>query len=503
MNNLLSKKILFLLTLGLAVTVACDKKNIDIPPNFVTEDAYFSNETEFTRAVLGVYAKQTDFFWYNGGQNNGTMPVFILPGDDITCSDQEEFEQFGQLQPSSGRVTYFYRTCYQMIARANVVLEKIEDVKDGVYTTPNLKNYHKGEALFLRGLAYFFLANYFGTSPLVLKRVTTTDQLTPPSTSGTELLDQSIKDFNEAASLLPASWDAANRGRATANSANGFLGKALVFRGTIANAPADYSAAIAAFNKITGVSLVPKFDDNFAFDTENNNESLFEFQASQAFAFDNVWLDNDFDNAIGNLSCYWGYYDNNFALFGKSRFVATEKLRAAFEANDPRLPLTLDPATRNFRKYVSRNKLNQPGVGSVNNPRLLRYADVLLLKAEAILQSGGSKAEAIGLINQVRARARAMVPAGTSPADRPTTETDANTIFNWIATERLLELSGEGHRWLDLRRWHIAQKITLNNAFFSSNTNATMSFQAPKHLLFPIPNAEIDINPNVKQNPEY
>ena len=132
----------------------------------------------------------------------------------------------------------------------------------------------------------------------------------------------------------------------------------------------------------------------------------------------------------------------------------------------------------------------------------MRYADVLLLQAEAVLQSGGSTAEAIGLINQVRTRARNMVAAGTEPADYATTETDKTTIMNWIIKERLLELAGEGQRWIDLRRWQMEGVISLDNAYFSSNTS-TMSFQLPKHLDLPIPNSETDVNPNVHQNQGY
>ena len=85
--------------------------------------------------------------------------------------------------------------------------------------------------------------------------------------------------------------------------------------------------------------------------------------------------------------------------------------------------LTLD-VDGNIVKYVSRDKFDQVATGSVNNPRLLRYADVLLLQAEATLQGGGSTADAIGFINQVRKRARDMVAGGTSPADYSTAETD-------------------------------------------------------------------------------
>lgn len=280
------------------------------------------------------------------------------------------------------------------------------------------------------------------------------------------------------------------RGRVVDSTSTGMLGKALVFRASATKNGADYGAALAAFNKISGAKLMDDFGDNFAFDTENNEESLFEFQASQAFGFDNVWLSNDFDNAVGNLSIFWDFYDNNFALFGMSPFFATAKLANAFDAGDPRLAATLDPADRTVKKYVLRNKLNQPGAGSVNNYRILRYADVLLLKAEAI-----------SLINQVRTRARKLANSA-APADRSTTEGDKTKIMDWIMNERFIELAGEGQHWFDLRRWQLQGIISLNDAFFNSNTT-TMSFQLPKHLNFPIPNSEIDVNPNVPQNPGY
>jgi hypothetical protein len=100
----------------------------------------------------------------------------------------------------------------------------------------------------------------------------------------------------------------------------------------------------------------------------------------------------------------------------------------------------------------------------------------------------------------VRKRARDMVSGGTSPADYSTAETNKTTIMQWIMNERLIELAGEGQRWFDIRRWDKEGLITLDNSFFSSIQ--TVSFQA-KHIFFPIPNSEIDVNPNVKQNVGY
>ncbi|WP_336516991.1 RagB/SusD family nutrient uptake outer membrane protein [Pollutibacter soli] len=482
---------------ALMLSLSCNPDKLDLLPHGPTEANFFAQESDFSKAVYGIYSKLSDFYWYNAGSS--LVPMWFLEGDDITTNaSSEPFEVFGPIQPSNGSVSYMYQNLYVQIARANVVLEKIAEVKDGIYTTPNLKSYHKGEALFLRGLAYYHLWNYYGTAPLRNERVTSADQFTPSPTSGTELLDQAIADFKEAATLLPQAWGDADRGRATANSANGMVGKSLVFRASATKTTADYTEALAAFAKLSGLTLVPVFEDNFAFDTENNAESLFEFQASQPFAFDNVWLSNDFDNAIGSMSIFWGYYNNNYALFGQSRWFATPKLVSAFDAGDPRIPVTLATADRTINKYVVRDKYTQSGVASANNPRLLRYADVLLLKAEAILQSGGSTSEAIGLINQVRARARA---GGAVPSDFSTSESDKAKIMQWIMDERFRELAGEGQRWFDLRRWHLQGIITLNNAFF--NSNVPMAFDASKHLLMPIPNSELDVNPNMRQNAGY
>jgi hypothetical protein len=94
-----------------------------------------------------------------------------------------------------------------------------------------------------------------------------------------------------------------------------------------------------------------------------------------------------------------------------------------------------------------------------------------------------------------------MASGGTAPADRSLAETNKTTIMNWIMTERFVELAGEGQRWFDLRRWHMQGLLTLNSAFFDSNI-PSITFEE-KHLYFPIPNSEIDTNPNIQQNPGY
>ncbi|RIV23954.1 RagB/SusD family nutrient uptake outer membrane protein [Fibrisoma montanum] len=497
----------FLYSAVLALTLAmgaCNPDNLEVAPGNPTESSFFTSELDFEALIRGVYAKQVELYGYRVG--GYVHAVRHLPGDDITTTGANPLETFASLQPNVGTLTNYYTTLYRIIYRANTALDKINTVADGVYLTPGLKDRHRGEALFLRGLSYFWLANTFGTSPLRVERLNSLDQVAAPSATEGQLLDQAVKDFTEAASLLPEAWDARNAGRATSNAANGMLGKSLVFRGTINKTAADFTAAVAAFSKIRNRSLVANFADNFAADRENNAESLYEFQASQPPNTDNVFLSDDFEpGGVGTTSGWWGLFEpNNSLLFGTARFIATRKLLAAFDPADPRRDLTLNPTTRDIRKYWTRDqKTSNPGA-SANNARILRYADVLLLQAEAIVQSGGAVADAMALVNQVRTRARNMVPNGTVPANLPTTLTAAQAM-DAIRNERLLELAGEeSHRWFDLRRWHKGGQINLSSGFdFSSDQPTLLGFDANKHLLFPIPLAETDNNPNVKQNPGY
>ena len=91
---------------------------------------------------------------------------------------------------------------------------------------------------------------------------------------------------------------------------------------------------------------------------------------------------------------------------------------------------------------------------------------------------------------------------GSEPANLPTGETNKTTIMQWIMDERLRELAGEGHRWFDMKRWHMAGYITLTNAFFSSLNSANMDFKS-HNIVYPIPTSETDVNPNIVQNAGY
>jgi len=506
------KKIKLKLSLTTLVVVmtytACNKSALNLKPAVVTADNYFTTEANFRSAIIGVYAALTDFYSSSNESSGGQAESEIqyLAGDDLTITSVTPYEVFTGITPNESYLNSYFASCYVLINRSNQVFQQITTAGPGVFTTTtpfNVKNANQGEMLFLRAFGYYQLWNIFGTAPVVTTVFTDLSKINSPGSTGTQLLDQAITDLTAATSLLPASWGSSDVGRVTANSAYGLLGKCLVFRATVNKSTADYTAAIAAFSKINGASLTANFEDNFNVNTENNSESLFEFQAGAPLAgpgATNLWLANDQAN-IGVASAYYeSFIPGNFANYmGGGLWVATQKLINAFEPGDPRLPLTVVPGTNYLNKYVLNN--SPESQNSLNNTRILRYADVLLLWAEADVQTGNAH-DAVDKINLVRTRARNMVADGTVPENFDDTITDVPTIMGWVMDERLRELGSEAQRWYDIRRWALGGQITLTNAFFSSAIPVNMKWDS-HYLYFPIPYSETSLDPNIKQNPGY
>lgn len=321
------------------------------------------------------------------------------------------------------------------------------------------------------------------------------------------------------------------------NSALGLLVKCYTLRACYAaqyegSRDSDYAKAIQAFEKMTPESTIQgvPFGNNFDYRSENNAESLFEFQASHAQKEDNSWLDNNFGGDAGFMGAYYQYFTTHWA--SGSPIGPTKKLMDLFEEGDPRQPETFKKAEDvdnlggslwwmgykwdyfdgyQFVKYINGERGNiydrNWQITSANNPRIIRLADVMLTAAEAYFHTG-NVAKATSLVNEVRTRARLSTPDGTEakvPANYPTVD------FRKIMNERMLELAGEeGIRWTDLRRWHAAKYIDLStwtSQDFGYLGNAeTFEFTIPRNLLYPIPSSEINSNPLMQadgNNPGY
>jgi starch-binding outer membrane protein, SusD/RagB family len=502
---------MLLLAGGWATLDGCQQNTLDLTPSLATEDTYFQTPTQFREGVLGVYSKLVFFYNYRGG--NYLQDSRLLSDDDLTSAGNNPFDVFASVNAGNGKVSDNYRFLYQVINRANSIIEQLDNKgKEAFGTDTKTPGYIRSEALFLRAYANFQLWNLYGTAPVVTTRTSVSTDLSPGNSKDTDLLDQAIRDLIAAAPTAIDTWPAGDVGRITSGAINALLGKAYLYRATVKKAPADYTAALAAFNLIKGYTLQKAYSDNFRQDKENNSESLFEIQLGKSSQPNNVWLNTDDFSGNGDISGYWGFFDNNFSLFGTPRFVPTKPFLAAFDKTDPRYYNTLDSAGATVVKYVQfagGDPATSSGVAYFNNSRVIRLSDVKLMQAEALIQSGGSTTTALALINEVRKRAReSAAKVSALPADRPATETNRTRLMQWVIEERRLELAfEEGTRWYDLRRWQLGG--VLRDVYAKDLTSWDFGAQSPafkytnNNLYLPLPSSELALNANLKQNPGY
>jgi len=529
--------------MGTLVFSSCEKL-LDVAPTNEVESNYFVNEIRVQRGIGAIYASLSNIYGANLGsqvsQNGQTLhPLWLLQGDDLTTSgtSNSAYEAFSGFSPSDGRVAQLWQKLYFLIARANFMLEKLALPEvSSLVKTPGLLDSNKGEALFLRAYANYKLWDMFRKAPLQQSRISSISVAVLKPSQGFEMLDAAIADLKEAATLLPESWNMENKGRVFKNSAKGLLVKCYVLRACYAteydggNQAGDYQNAIAVFGQISGESTIVgvPFGSNFDYRTENNPESLFEYQAGHNQISDNPWLDNDMGGPVGSYGAMYHYFDSHWGNYGSGggTIGPSPKLIAMFDTQDPRIDETFKLAEKvdnvggklwwlgtawasfggyQFVKYINGERGDRYDVDfqimSSNNPRILRLADVKLAVAEAYLKTG-DVTNATQQVNDVRQRARLSTSV---PADLTTVDMQS------IMDERLFELAGEENiRWSDLRRWHAAGYINLASwtpADFGYPFDPSLfSFDVGKHLLFPIPTSEINSNPLMSaegNNPGY
>lgn len=357
-----------------------------------------------------------------------------------------------------------------------------------------LKNRILGEAHFLRAHYYFILVRLFGNVPLITEPVTAEDDLRPSRTSKEKVYDLIINDLKDAVSVLPASYTGADIGRATKGAAAGMLAKVYLTLG-------KYSDAVSYCQQVTALNyqLNANYADNFNPATENSKESLFEVQyyGKTSYSF---WSN---ENQASWSSTFMGPRNADFVGGGYGWNQPTSEFVSKYEAGDKRKDVTLlydgcpsfDGKTYqssysitgyNVRKHLVPKSISPDYDTNPLNWPVLRYADVLLMEAEALCELN-YLSEAIVPLNKVRQRAGLSNVAVTTQAD----------LRNKIRKERRLELAFEGIWWFDIVRYDNGQYA---QQYFQSIDKTNF---APKHLLLPIPQKEIDANPNLAQNPGY
>jgi hypothetical protein len=467
-----------------------------------------------------------------GGQNLSDMGA---------AYDLENFKT----QTNNPILLDWYRANLLGVARCNFALTQVPDVPPDEVMSAAMKQRLLGELYFLRALYYFRLVRVFGSVPLVTFVIESSADWNQPNATVEAIYTQIVEDLEEANRLLwtrSATYaDADNVGRTTKGAAQAMLMKVALYRHQY---PEAKRWGDSLFNYPGEYALEPHYADNFHLYHENGPESVFEVQYSEEGSSDYGGFTPHFGATRGTFSTVLTRSRSTLApvLVGDGGVCEgwgfnkpSQDLYDEFEPGDPRRDasilnlhdtLIVSPneeiylgnryLTRKFAILDDNNEALWSGhvTRAPINIKLIRWADVLLLYAEACVETsdiGAAKAA----LEQVRARARAECDAsgtqlppfpnyinrktGTNYADTP------GDLREAIRHERRVELALESHRWFDLCRWGIAKETM--DAYRARETAAAQAematFVAGKHETFPLPQAELDLNPAMEQNPAW
>ena len=458
------KRILYII-LFTACFTSCSDDFTDLAPISNRNEAdFYKTSDDFEVAINASYSGMQS----TGIYGRGYWTMFEMRSDntdqgpDATglARQYTEINSFTE-DALNEQVTSVWSESYKVISNCNVILSRI----DGVEMDADLKARITGEALFIRSLMFYHLAIAFGNIPLQLEPFVSGDELT--QVDQTTVLNQLIVDLAEAETGLPVAYSGSDVGRATKGAAATLLAKVLLTIG-------DDTAAATVLRRIIsdyGYELLDNYADLWGVGNENNAESIFEIQYISGGIGQGSLFTNDFSPST-DLQTGSG--------FGRNR--PTISLMEAYEEDDLRYDPSMGDTYVNLEgetieaRYVKKF-WSDPAIENDSdiNFVVFRYADVLLMLAEALGESG----ESYDLINEVRRR------AGLEDIDASTPGSFEEKLLN----ERRVELAFENHRWPDLKRFDAESKIQEAESFIT----ATREY-------FYIPQREIDINPNFEQN---
>lgn len=491
------KKIIYIaLSIVVLCFSSCEDQLNQQPVSSTTAESFYTNTNDFTQAVNGVYSKLTSYpsqvLWL------GEMRSDNLNALHDGNRDWQGINDFSPNITTTGFIATAWSDNFNGIFNANSVLQALE-TKGSIITDATLRARFTAETRFLRAFYYFQLVRVFGKVPLVEKPLTAAEVESVPRSAVADIYKLIIADLEFASQNLPTAYTGANIGRATANAAKGLLGLVYLTRsGPTYNIEGaginsnEYDKALALFNEVIASNqyqLLSTYPSVFAYDNENNKEVIFDVQfmsSSNGAGFPShlvpvaFWTGQGISNAYGN-----GY--------GSSNFNVSKELKASYLTNaaDVRnaFNIQLSYSQPFIKKYIDIAKKGTSGKDWSINFIVLRYADILLLKAEAILKGAkGTQTEIDALVNQVRNRAG--LPS------------ISNVSFDTLLEERRKEFLGEGIRWNDLVR--SGNAVTKMNSWIKNDAITTINTVIPDFLIYPVPATEIGTKAGLYlQNPGY
>jgi hypothetical protein len=525
------KILLFAGVAGLTLATSCNTDLLNTAPTDRYLESTFWTTPEAARAGLtGCYSiLRNDGIFGGKGSNNATaLWEETASPNAYNYSNSMSYNVIAsglQNSSSGGVISARWADCYGGIGRCNTFLKKVDEV-------PNLsateKNRMKGEAFFLRSFYYFLLQNYYGGVPIILDPPNKETQSDIPRATRQEVVVQIMKDLDSAEQRLPYKYAAVtDRGRATKGAAMALKAKLLLHEASplFAGTPtaqkwkdaADAAKKLIDASGQTGYGLFANYRQLFMPANENNKEVIFDVQyifPNQGSSFDLICRQYGTNQPLLGLA--QAYLMKDGLPANQSPFYRTD---SPYLNRDPRLYGTMtypgdiymgDTVTNTrfaitgfgMKKFSIYDSAQAPagkeslvGGQSETNFIVLRYADILLMYAEAQNEFAGPSADVYDALDTIRGR------VGMPKIARNKTQAELRSI---IRHERRIELAGEGQYYNDIRRWKTAE-VELNGDVYkySGDRLETRKFNPARDYWWPIPLTERDLNPALEQNDLY
>lgn len=523
MNIIMKKFIIFSLIICTVVLFGCDDGLVLSPTGSVTEEVYWERDSDAVLAVNAVYGELDDLTMVKQLDSVTDLAFRALTGPG-TLYDVGQ----GNIVPANDAINGIWNRYYRGVRKANDVITNIGSVEMG---DEALLERVEAEARFLRAYFYTQLTSLWGDVPLILEPIEINEHV--GRTNREEIVDFIIDELNTiiAANSLPMSYEGSNVGRATHGAA-----QSLKARVALRNERWEIARDAAQDVIESGVyQLYPDYEELFRYDGQNSSEVIFDRQYSaagqnyNAFTYSasslggnstvepihrlylkyrldedeyDITAFNDPSEAYENLDPRWDYtvfYTGQ--PIGNSTYDSRPSSSTADRVNSTE---TATEHGYNMKKWIDyANDSGNPSNGSINMI-LIRYADVLLMYAEAKIQLGEIDQSVYDAINEVRER-----PSVELDPISAVTHPDADALMNYMMDERAREFAFEGLRLFDMNRWQIGEEKTglvqgahfINSAgeVYLQNVNFTRSF-SEHHYLWPIPQPEVNSNSAINEN---
>lgn len=526
--KLKNKQVICALFVAVFAITGCDPDLLNTSPddNYNVGN-FWESETAVDAALSGAY-RPLRYQGIFGRQASPAWEDAATPNLFTTSGIGFSNIALGQQNATSGSVmTWRWNHAYNGIGRTNTFLSRIDDAE---VISEELKSRMKGEVHFLRALYYYMLANYYGDAPLILDPPDVIEQSELPRSPREDIIEQILEDLDEAIARLPLEYGASDAGRATRGAALGLKTRILLFEASpLLNESGDtdkWQAAADVAKEVIDLGiydLFPDYRDLFLPENENNEEVLFDVQYVPSTVEPGLGTSWDLVNIQHATTAPLQELVDAFLMEDGEPYDQSPLYDSInpYDNRDPRFYSTViypgsrfknDDVTGNtyahtgyaLKKYsvyddeVGNPPANVSGIKdgqSETNYMVIRYADILLMYAEATNEVSGPSPEVYDAVNQVRAR------AGMPDIEPGLTQDEMREV---IRHERRIEFVGEGLYYNDIRRWKTIEDVNNGDVHrWDGQLRSSRSFNPARDYWWPIQQSQLDLNPNLEQNPGY